>query len=76
MLSTGFSSRIAARVGRSAIAVGAHQVIRLTDDADATGQALAAAAADVDIVIDYLWGKPAEQAIMALLRPDPTAAGS
>src|SRR4029077_354035 len=33
----------------------------------ATGKALADAAADVDIVIDYLWGKPAEQAIMALL---------
>ena len=49
------------------IAVGADQVIRLTDDADATGRALAAAAADVDTVIDYLWGKPAEQAIMALL---------
>jgi hypothetical protein len=28
---------------------------------------LAEAAAEVDIVIDYLWGKPAERAIMALL---------
>jgi NADPH:quinone reductase-like Zn-dependent oxidoreductase len=49
------------------ITVGADQVVQLTDDADATGQALAAAAADVDIVIDYLWGRPAGQAIMALL---------
>jgi hypothetical protein len=28
---------------------------------------LGEAAAEVDIVIDYLWGKPAERAIMALL---------
>jgi NADPH:quinone reductase-like Zn-dependent oxidoreductase len=51
---------------------GADEVVRLTDDADATAEALAAAAADTDIVIDYLWGKPAQQAIMALLtaRPD------
>ncbi len=42
-------------------------MVQLTDDAEATGEALAAAAAEVDIVIDYLWGKPAQQAIMALL---------
>ncbi|HTT30849.1 MAG TPA: zinc-binding alcohol dehydrogenase family protein [Solirubrobacteraceae bacterium] len=48
-------------------AVGADQAVQLTDDAPATGDALADAAADVDIVIDYLWGKPAEHAIMALL---------
>ena len=47
--------------------VGADAVVRLTDDADATAHALSAAAADVDIVLDYLWGRPAEQAIMALL---------
>jgi NADPH:quinone reductase-like Zn-dependent oxidoreductase len=47
--------------------VGADGVVRLTDDADATGRALAAAAADVDIVIDYLWGRPAQHAITALL---------
>jgi NADPH:quinone reductase-like Zn-dependent oxidoreductase len=47
--------------------VGADEVVRLTDDTDATTQALSAAAAEVDIVIDYLWGRPAEQAIMALL---------
>ena len=44
------------------------RIVQLTDDADATGKALADAAADVDIVIDYLWGKPALQTIMALLR--------
>ena len=48
-------------------AVGADDIVQLTDDSDATGKALAAAAADTDIVIHYLWGKPAQQAIMALL---------
>jgi len=48
-------------------AVGADEVVRLTDDAEATSAALAGAAAEVDIVIDYLWGKPTERAIMALL---------
>jgi NADPH:quinone reductase-like Zn-dependent oxidoreductase len=47
--------------------VGADQVVQLTEAAEATGEALADAAADVDIVIDYLWGKPAQQAILALL---------
>ncbi len=47
--------------------VGADRIVQMTDDADATGQALADAAAEVDIVIDYLWGKPAQDAIVALL---------
>ena len=47
--------------------VGADEVVQLTEDAAATARALGAAAAEVDIVIDYLWGKPAERAIMALL---------
>jgi NADPH:quinone reductase-like Zn-dependent oxidoreductase len=47
--------------------VGADDVVALTDDPDATAAALGAAAAEVDIVIDYLWAKPAELAIMALL---------
>ena len=41
--------------------------VQLTDDADATGAALAAAAAEVDVVLDYLWGAPAERALMAVL---------
>jgi hypothetical protein len=41
--------------------------IELTDDAEETGQALAAAAAESDIVLDYLWGQPAQQAMVALL---------
>jgi NADPH:quinone reductase-like Zn-dependent oxidoreductase len=45
---------------------GADDVVQLTDDADATSKALAAAA-EADIVLDYLWGQPTEQAITALL---------
>ncbi len=48
-------------------AVGADDVVRLTADADATSRALAAAAAEVDIVLDYLWGTPAQLTISALL---------
>ena len=56
--------------------VGADDVVQFTADIDATGAALGRVAADVDIVIDYLWGKPAEQAMMALLtaRSDPSRA--
>ena len=46
---------------------GADDVVQLTGDPDATGRALAAAAAESDIVLDYLWGKPAQQAMVALL---------
>jgi NADPH:quinone reductase-like Zn-dependent oxidoreductase len=46
---------------------GADEVVQLTGDADATGRALAAAAAESDIVLDYLWGTPAQQAMIALL---------
>jgi NADPH:quinone reductase-like Zn-dependent oxidoreductase len=47
--------------------IGADEIVQLTDDTDATARALAAAAAEIDIVIDYLWGRPAQHAIMALL---------
>jgi NADPH:quinone reductase-like Zn-dependent oxidoreductase len=47
--------------------LGADQVVPLTGDADATARALGAAAGEADIVIDYLWGTPAQQAIAALL---------
>jgi NADPH:quinone reductase-like Zn-dependent oxidoreductase len=54
---------------------GADDVVQLTGDPDATAKALAAAA-DTDIVLDYLWGSPTEQAITALLtaRSDPSRA--
>ena len=48
-------------------ALGADEVVPLTSDRDATDRALGAAAGEADIVIDYLWGKPAQQAMMALL---------
>jgi NADPH:quinone reductase-like Zn-dependent oxidoreductase len=60
------AGRDAGRLGALAGA-GADDLVRLTDDSDATGHALAAAAAESDIVLDYLWGKPAQQAIIALL---------
>ncbi len=47
--------------------LGADKVVPLTGDAAATGRALGAAAGEADIVLDYLWGKPAQHAIMALL---------
>jgi NADPH:quinone reductase-like Zn-dependent oxidoreductase len=47
--------------------LGADEVVPLTSDSNATARALGAAAGESDIVIDYLWGKPAEQAITALL---------
>jgi NADPH:quinone reductase-like Zn-dependent oxidoreductase len=48
-------------------AVGADEVVALDDDAPATAARLAKAAAEVDIVIDYLWGAPAAATMMALL---------
>ena len=47
--------------------LGADDVVQLTADAEATAAALGAAAAEVDIVLDYLWGKPSQRAIMALV---------
>jgi NADPH:quinone reductase-like Zn-dependent oxidoreductase len=46
---------------------GADATVALTEDAQATAAALAEAACEVDLVIDYLWGKPASEAMMALL---------
>lgn len=48
--------------------LGADETVQLTEDPDATARALGNAAAEVDIVIDYLWGDPAEKAMMALLK--------
>jgi NADPH:quinone reductase-like Zn-dependent oxidoreductase len=47
--------------------LGADEVVALVDDAAATAERLAEAAAEVDVVIDYLWGAPATGAIMAIL---------
>jgi NADPH:quinone reductase-like Zn-dependent oxidoreductase len=45
----------------------ADRTIALTGDAQATDSALADAAADVDVVLDYVWGDTTERAIPALL---------
>jgi NADPH:quinone reductase-like Zn-dependent oxidoreductase len=47
--------------------LGADAVVQLTEDVDATATALADAAAEMDIVIDYLWGEPAQRTMTALL---------
>jgi NADPH:quinone reductase-like Zn-dependent oxidoreductase len=47
--------------------LGADRVVSLEGGDDATA-ALAEAAAEVDVVVDYLWGKPAEAAIPAIVR--------
>jgi len=49
-------------------ALGADEVVCLVDDEAVTAERLANAAAEVDIVLDYLWGAPASIAIMALLK--------
>jgi NADPH:quinone reductase-like Zn-dependent oxidoreductase len=47
--------------------LGADEVVAMADDLALTAEHLAEAAAEVDVVIDYLWGEPASRAIMALL---------
>jgi hypothetical protein len=48
--------------------LGADDVVALTDDREATAKRLAESAADVEIVLDYLWGEPAVMTMMALLQ--------
>jgi NADPH:quinone reductase-like Zn-dependent oxidoreductase len=48
-------------------AIGADEVVALDDDPAVTAERLAQAAAEVDIVLDYLWGEPTAIAITALL---------
>lgn len=48
-------------------ALGADATVALTDDEDATAAALGSAAAEVDLVLDYLWSRPASSTITALL---------
>ncbi len=47
--------------------LGADGVVSLTGDSDKVAAALAKAASHVDVVLDYLWGEPAERAIIALV---------
>jgi NADPH:quinone reductase-like Zn-dependent oxidoreductase len=48
-------------------AIGADEVVALDDDPAVTASRLAKAAAEVDVVLDYLWGEPTALAITALL---------
>jgi len=52
---------------REARALGADEVVSLSGDAKASAAAVAEAACEVDLVLDYLWGKPAQETIPALL---------
>jgi NADPH:quinone reductase-like Zn-dependent oxidoreductase len=45
----------------------ADEVVSLAGDPDSVGAAIARAASEVDVVIDYLWGQPAEQVMIAML---------
>lgn len=70
----GASSVIAA--GRDATRLAALPAIGATATVQLQDPALGELAADVDIVLDYLWGEPAAQAMAALItgRSDPSAA--
>ncbi|UOE43252.1 quinone oxidoreductase family protein [Agromyces larvae] len=46
---------------------GADAIVELSPDDDATAAAFAAAAAEVDVVLDYVWGAPTELAMRAIL---------
>jgi NADPH:quinone reductase-like Zn-dependent oxidoreductase len=48
--------------------LGADTTIDLTADPESVAAELGAKAGNVDVVLDYLWGSPAEAAIMPLLR--------
>jgi NADPH:quinone reductase-like Zn-dependent oxidoreductase len=47
--------------------LGADAIVSLDGDAELVAGRLGQAASEVDVVIDYLWGKPAEVAVPALL---------
>jgi NADPH:quinone reductase-like Zn-dependent oxidoreductase len=49
-------------------ALGADEVVALVDDPAKGAERVAGTSAEVDIVIDYLWGEPASTAMVAMLR--------
>ncbi|KAI7252879.1 hypothetical protein KC345_g11439, partial [Hortaea werneckii] len=51
----------------SLTALGADETVCLAGDPEAVARRLGEAASEVDIVIDYLWGKPAELAMLPIL---------
>ena len=60
------AGRDADRLGRLKT-LGATDLVRLTGDADGDADALGAAAADVDVVLDYVWGPPTAAAMIAVV---------
>ncbi|MEW2520534.1 quinone oxidoreductase family protein [Actinacidiphila alni] len=56
--------------------LGATETVSLAGDPEEAAERLGAAAADVDVVIDYTWGEPTQRAMPALLkrRADRSAA--
>ncbi|HEX4402516.1 MAG TPA: zinc-binding alcohol dehydrogenase family protein [Galbitalea sp.] len=68
----GASAVIAAGRGAEKLAslgaLGASATVDLAGEPARVAAELAASAANVDVVLDYLWGEPAESAIMPLLR--------
>jgi hypothetical protein len=50
-----------------ALSLGA-EVVELSDSPKLSAAAIADAACEVDIVLDYLWGAPAQETILALLK--------
>lgn len=46
---------------------GADEAVELSEDNESTAAALAAAAAQVDLVLDYVWGAPTERAMRAMI---------
>ncbi len=51
----------------SLAALGADRVVQLSPDEVGTARELAAAGRDVDVVLDYLWGDPAAEALRAIV---------
>jgi NADPH:quinone reductase-like Zn-dependent oxidoreductase len=48
-------------------ALGANETVSLLGDAEGAAERLGQAAGEVDVVIDYLWGQPAQAAMMPIL---------
>lgn len=48
-------------------ALGATRVVELDDDHETVGGALAEAGKDVDVVLDFLWGEPTRDALLAIV---------
>jgi NADPH:quinone reductase-like Zn-dependent oxidoreductase len=52
---------------KALLALGADEIVSLADEPERVAKRLGEAASEVDIVLDYLWGQPAERAMLAIL---------